>query len=340
MILQTGVVFQIAPVSEKGIIVKSLYAAELQVGYVLENEAFLLNDVTRRTTKNGRPYLLLVLRDKTGQVNAVFWDVPEQIDSWAKTGLVALVTGRVVSYKDAMQITVTDLVAAEHPDMSDFLAASQRPREEMVAELRQLIGRLAEPWQGLAAHLLLDESFLPKFANAPAARGMHHAFIGGLLEHTLSMATLADYLADHYPYVNRDLLITGALLHDMGKVYEYSIAGEFAFSEDGRLVGHIIRAITLVETAVAQLNTLTPDQTRQLIHLIASHHGTLEWGSPVQPKTLEAVLLHQIDLLDSRVQGFFDHLNNDQVNETWTLKSSFMFKTELRRPDGYDVRKP
>jgi 3'-5' exoribonuclease len=164
---------------------------------------------------------------------------------------------------------------------------------------------------------------------------MHHAYIGGLLEHTLSMATIADYLADHYPYVNRDLLISGALLHDMGKVSEYSIEGEFTFSEDGRLVGHIIRAITMVETAAAELGTLSPEQTQQIVHLIASHHGTLEWGSPVIPKTLEAILLHQIDLLDSRVQGFFDHIDNDGGEEAWTLKSSFMFKSELRRPDGY-----
>ncbi len=314
---------------------KSLYVAELQVGDYLDNEPFLLQNVTRRTTKDGRPYLLLVLRDKTGQANAVFWDTPEYVESWAKAGKVALVAGRVVSYKDALQVTITDLNHSPPADMSHFLAASQRPRDEMIAELRQHIARLDEPWQGFVSHLLLDESFLPQFANAPAARGMHHAYIGGLLEHTLSMATLGDYLADHYPYVNRSLLVAGALLHDMGKVHEYTIEGEFAFSDDGRLVGHIIRAITMVEAAAAKLDALTPDQLRQLVHLIASHHGTQEWGSPVVPKTLEALLLHQIDLLDSRVQGFFDHLDSDQGQETWTLKNSFMFKTELRRPDGY-----
>ena len=314
---------------------KSLYAAELQVGDYLDNEPFLLQNVTRRTTKDGRPYLLLVLRDKTGQTNAVFWDIPEFVESWAKAGKVALVAGRVVSYKEALQVAITDLNHSPPADMSDFLAASQRPRDEMIAELRQHIARLGEPWQGFVSHLLLEEAFLPQFANAPAARGMHHAYIGGLLEHTLSMATIADYLADHYPYVNRSLLVAGALLHDMGKVHEYTIEEEFAFSDDGRLVGHIIRAITLVELAAAALGSLTPDQLRQLVHLIASHHGTQEWGSPVVPKTLEALLLHQIDLLDSRVQGFFDHLDNDQGEETWTLKNSFMFKSELRRPDSY-----
>ncbi len=314
---------------------KSYYVAEIQIGDHLDDDAFLLQNVTQRTTKDGRPYLLLILRDNTGQANAVFWDVPDYVNTWAKSGTVALVTGRVVSYKDTLQITITDLSQAENPDMSDFLAASQRSREEMIAELKQFIGRLAEPWQGLVAHILLDDAFLPQFANAPAARSMHHAYISGLMEHTLSMATLADYLADHYPHVNRDLLIAGTLLHDLGKVYEYSVDGEFAFSEDGRMVGHIVRAIVIIEAAAAELNTLSPEQIRHIIHLIASHHGTLEYGSPATPKTLEAILLHQIDSLDSRVQGFFDYLDNDDGTDAWTLKNSFMFNSPLRRPDGY-----
>ena len=154
---------------------KSFYVNELQVGDHIDNEAFLLQNVTQRTTKDGRPYLLLVLRDKSGQTNAVFWDVPDYINGWVKTGTIALVIGRVVSYKDSLQVTVTDLTPVENPDMSDFLSASQRPRQDMVAELKQMIGRLAEPWQKLVAHILLDDAFLHQFANAPAARSMHHA---------------------------------------------------------------------------------------------------------------------------------------------------------------------
>jgi 3'-5' exoribonuclease len=310
--------------------VKSFYVAELQVGAHLENEAFLLQNVTQRTTKDGRPYLLLILRDNTGQTNAVFWDVPDYVNGWVKTGVIALVTGRVVSYKDALQVTITDLNPAENPDMGNFLASSPRSREEMETELKQFINQLGEPWQGLVAHILLDDDFLPQFVTAPAARNMHHAYIGGLLEHTLSMATLADYLADHYPHVNRDLLIAGTLLHDMGKVSEYSVEGEFSFSDDGRLVGHIVRAITMVEMAAAKLGTLSPEQLRHLVHLIASHYG-----SPVTPKTLEAVLLHQIDLLDSRVQGFFEHLDNDNGEGDWTVKNSLMFNSKIRRPGNY-----
>lgn len=313
---------------------KAKYVSDLKSGDELLNESFMLQDVTRRTTKDGRPFLLFNLRDKTGQVAGVFWDVPDYVPGWARSGVVALLTGRVVNFKEGLQVSVTDMNQNLHPQMADFLPTSQRSLEEMGKELRQTIEHLAEPWRGLLTHLLLDESFLPRFVAAPAARTMHHAFVGGLLEHTLSMATIADLLAVHYPYVNRDLLITGVLLHDVGKVIEYNLDGSFGYSEDGRLIGHIIRGITLVETAAATLR-FPEAHLRDLVHLIASHHGTLEWGSPITPKTLEAILLHQIDLLDSRVQGYFDHINNDIGEGSWTAKNSDMFRTDLRRPAGY-----
>ncbi|RMH00151.1 MAG: HD domain-containing protein [Chloroflexi bacterium] len=316
--------------------VKTIYIANLKAGDYLENEPFLLVDVARRTTRDGRPYLLYTLRDKTGQINGVFWDVPEYIDNWAQAGLGVLVTGRVTNYKDALQIAATDFHIIHNPDLTEFLPSSRRSRQEMLAELHQIVSELNEPWQSLVSHILLQEPFLTQFANAPAARNMHHAFIGGLLEHTLSMAAIAKKLAEHYPYVNKDLLLAGVLLHDMGKTAEYTTDGAFAYTEDGLLVGHIIRAIAMIERAAAQLGTVSEEDLRHLVHLVASHHGTLEWGSPVTPKTLEAILLHQIDLLDSRVQGFFDHLKNDTGGEDWTARYSPMFNTMLRRPAGYD----
>jgi 3'-5' exoribonuclease len=312
--------------------VKSIFIADLRPKIELLNEPFLLQEVAERTTKDGRPFILFTLRDKTGTLSGVFWDVPASILDWARPGQAVLVSGRVNLYKDSMQINATDLNPSFTEDMADFLPTSSRPVEEMIGELRQIIQRLAEPWQSLVSHLLLDEAFLPQFAGAPAARNMHHAAIGGLLEHTLSMATIADYLADHYPHVNRNLLLTGVLLHDMGKPLEYDADNSFAFTEDGRLVGHIVRAIVMIEKAAAELGSLPPDDLRQLVHLVASHHGNLEWGSPVVPKTLEAVLLHQVDLLDSRVQGFLEHAATDSDADGWTIKPSPMFRTELKRP--------
>ncbi len=315
---------------------KSTFITDLSAGTQLDNEPFLLHDVARRKTKDGRPYLLCTLRDKTGLIGGIFWDVPDYVDSWARSGLVVLVTGRTVHYKEALQINLTDLNPGANVAMSDFLPASRRPQAEMLDELRQRVAALQEPWQSLVTAILLEDAFLPVFADAPAARGMHHAYIGGLLEHTLSMAALAEMAANHYDYVNKDLLISGTLLHDVGKTHEYTLSDSFGYSEDGRLVGHIVRAIVMVETAAAQID-FPADKLQQLVHLIASHHGTLEWGSPVTPKTLEAVLLHQIDLLDSRVQGFFDHLYNDGGPDAWTTKPSPMFNTELRRPDNFSM---
>ncbi len=314
---------------------KNHFIANLSVGDDLLNEPFMLQEVAQRTTKDGRPYLLCTLRDKTGQAGAVFWNVPTYIEEWARVGTAALVTGRVVSYKDALQVNITDMNPVPDPDLTELLPSSQRPQQEMLAELQSFIAGLQEPWQKLATHLLLDDAFLKEFAIAPAARSMHHSYIGGLLEHTLSMATIAQNLASHYPYVNQDLLLTGTLLHDMGKTKEYSVAGSFESTDDGRLVGHIVRAIVMIEKGAASVD-FPEEALRQLVHLIASHHGTQEWGSPVTPKTLEAVLLHQIDLLDSRVQGFLDHVRNDSSGQTWTAQSSNMFQSPLQRPPALE----
>ena len=314
---------------------KTKFIGDLKAGMELQGEPFLLHDVVRRQSKDGRPFLLLTLRDRTGQVAGVFWDVPLTVDVWARPGLAVRVTGRVNLYKDAIQVSVNDMTRAAGLDLTVFLPASRRSLEAMRAELRAAVLGLAEPWRMLAAHLLLEGELAERFATAPAARGMHHAFIGGLLEHSLSMVAVARLLAGHYPHVDVDLLVCGALLHDMGKAYEYALEEGFAYSEDGRLVGHIVRGVVLIERAAAELG-FPADHLQRLIHLIISHHGTTEWGSPIVPKTLEAVLLHQIDLLDSRVGGFMDHVGHDGSGAAWTTKRSEMFGTELRRPDGFD----
>lgn len=317
---------------------KLRYVNQLQNGDELAGELFLLQEVIHRTTKDGRPFLLCTLSDKSGQIGAVLWDVPDEMMRWVQSGIVVHVNGRVVLYKDALQINAADMAPAEQPDLTDFLPASARPRDEMKAELQQFINSLKQPWQDLLIYIFLDDDFLNSFANAPAARTMHHAYIGGLLEHTLSMAAVAEMLAKHYPYVNRDLLLAGTLLHDMGKAIEYTTDPSFAFSDDGRLVGHIVRAVVIVEKA-AEAIQMDAETLRPLVHMILSHHGTNEWGSPVVPKTLEAILLHQIDLLDSRVQGYFDFLRNENSSEIWSARPSPMFSTELRRPPNFGKKK-
>ena len=315
---------------------KSLFVTDINVGDELENVPFLIQDSILRETKDGRPYLLGTLRDNSGQIAFVFWDIPSYAESWVTAGSAVFVTGRAVRYKEAYQITITEMPHMLKESLAALIPDSRRPQEEMIADLKRQINSLAMPWQQLVAHLLLEENYLREFANAPAARNMHHAYIGGLLEHTLSMAAVATFLPAHYLVVNRDLLLACTLLHDIAKTIEYDFSKSFSFSEDGRLVGHITRAVILVEKAAAELGNFPEDDLRHLVHLIASHHGTQAWGAPVVPKTLEAILLHQIDLLVSPVQGYFDHLANDNGDDAWTAKSSYMFGTELRRPDSFD----
>ena len=203
---------------------KSFFVANVTVGDDLENEPFLIQDSILRETKDGRPYLLGTLRDKTGLLAFVFWDIPSYAESWTQTGSAVFVTGRVVRYKDSLQITVTDMNQNLEPTLADLLPSSRRPQEEMVTELKAHIDTLAEPWQQLVTYLLLDEAFLQDFINAPAARNMHHAYICGLLEHTLSMASVANFLAAHYHYVNRFLLLDGSLMLDMGNTMASEIS--------------------------------------------------------------------------------------------------------------------
>ena len=318
------------------VFVKSIYVNQAKSGDELINELFLLSDVVRRKTRDGRPFVLCTLRDRSGQINGVYWDIPDYVNALLRPGIAVLISGQINNYKNALQVNITDANVASDVAASELLPASQRPVEEMIAELREIIDSLNEPWKELVSTLLLDQEVLIQYANAPAARVMHHAYIGGLLEHTLSMAKIAEFLLGIYPYIDRDLLLSGVLLHDMGKIKEYAFDDEFGFTEDGRLVGHIVRAIVSIEFAAAELE-FPQDELRHLIHLIASHHGTQEWGSPVIPKTIEAVMLHQLDLLDSRVQGFYDHLRNDSGEGPWTTKSSPMHRTELKIPPSFEA---
>ena len=309
---------------------KTVFVKQLRAEMELFDQPFLLLDVTQRKTKDGRPYILFNLGDKSGRVGGVFWNVPDRVVENCRTGNVVLVTGDVRLYNKRLQVTALDLQLFEPATMADFLSSSRRDQEEMIAELRQVIGELGEPLHRLLTDILLEPAFLRRFAEAPAATMMHHAYAGGLLEHTLAMIPFCRLAAEQYPAVERDLLIAGALLHDVGKVLGYEVRPAFPLTDEGRLAGHITLGVVMVEKAIDHLVGFPADLRQQLVHLLISHHGTLEWGSPVQPCTLEAVLLHQVDLLDSRVQGFIDHVSAEPGDAVWTSRSA-MFGYELMR---------
>jgi 3'-5' exoribonuclease len=310
--------------------VKTVYVHDLEPGMELFDQPFLMAEVNQRKTRDGRPFILFSISDRTGQVGGVFWNVPGEVVRDCVPGRVVLVTGDVRLYNKRVQVVALDLQPFEPETMADFAPAAGRDRDEMIAELEAVIGELGEPLQQLLSHLLLDPSFLRRYAESPAARTMHHAYVGGLLQHSLALVALSKQAAQMYACVDRDLLIAGALLHDIGKVFSYETTVTFPITDDERLVGHITRGTLLVESAAREIPGFPPNLLQELLHLLVSNHGTPEWGSPIQPRTLEAVLLHFLDLLDSRVQGFVDHITSEPGETEWTSHSA-MFGYELKR---------
>jgi 3'-5' exoribonuclease len=310
--------------------VKTVYVHDLEPGMELFDQPFLMAEVNERKTRDGRPFILFSISDRTGQVGGVFWNVPNEVVRDCVPGKVVLVTGDVRLYNKRVQVVALDLQPFEPETMADFAPAAGRDREEMIAELEVIIGELRAPLRELLSRLLLDPSFLRRYAESPAARAMHHAYVGGLLQHSLALVTWAKQAASIYACVDRDLLITGALLHDVGKVFAYETTVTFPITDDERLVGHITRGTLLVEGAAREVPDFPDDLLQELLHLLVSNHGTPEWGSPVQPRTLEAVLLHFLDLLDSRAQGFVDHITSEPGDTEWTSHSA-MFGYELKR---------
>jgi len=310
--------------------VKTVFVEELRSDADLFDQPFVLLDVTQRKTKDGRSYILFGLGDNSGKIGGVYWNVPDEVVTDCLPGKVVLVTGDVRLYNKRLQVVAVDMQPFEPGSMADFIPASRRNQEEMIAELRQIIAELRRPLHQLLKNVLLEPAFLRRFADAPAAKMMHHAYVGGLLEHSLAMVPFCRLAAERYATIDRDILIAGALLHDVGKVHAYDLGAASLITDEERLVGHITRGVVMVEKAIDGVTDFTPELRQHLVHLLVSHHGTLEWGSPILPRTLEAVLLHQIDLLESRVQGFIDHVSAEPGDTAWTSRSP-MFGCELKR---------
>ncbi|MBN1317492.1 MAG: HD domain-containing protein [Anaerolineales bacterium] len=309
---------------------KTVYVNQLDAGMELFDQPFLLLDVVERTTKDGRPFILFQLSDATGRVGGVYWNVPDEVVENCIPGKVVLVTGDVRLYNSRLQVAALDFQTYTPESMADYVASSGQDRDEMIAELKKVIADVQDPLRQLLTDVLLEPIFLQKFSDAPAATIMHHAYVGGLLHHTLSMIPFCRLVAENYPMIDLDLLIAGVLLHDVGKVFSYETGPSFPITDDERLTGHITRGIILVDRAMDKIDGF-PDELRQsLVHMLISHHGSQEWGSPVTPRTLEAVILHQIDMLDSRIQGFIDHILAEPGDGAWTMRSP-MFGYELYR---------
>lgn len=300
---------------------KEIYVSELRPHQVVVSE-FLVQSKEVRTKKNGGNYLSLVLADKTGEVEAKVWDNVEAIEpAFARDDFVK-VKGAVQVYQNRRQLTVHKLKRLEdgEVDLGDFFPRSARSSEEMWQELESVVGSMEnEHLRGLLQRILSDPEIERRLKLAPAAKSLHHAYLGGLLEHILSLCRLARLTLQNYPDLDPDLVIAGAVLHDLGKVYELSYSRSFGYTSEGQLLGHMIIELEIVHKALAEMPNFPRPLQTLVEHIIISHHGQYEFGSPKLPMFREALLFHYLDDLDSKLQNMDSLLKRDAVlGGEWT----------------------
>ncbi|MBN1547937.1 MAG: HD domain-containing protein [Syntrophaceae bacterium] len=300
---------------------KQIYIEQIKAGDKV-NDLFLVEEKNLAFSQKGSPYLSLRLKDKTGQLDGRIWDNAANLDKVFKKGDIIRIQSRAVSYKGATQLSIIDVRPATPEEMTweDFLQTVKGDIDAMYKELMAFADQVVSPpLKALLDAFFADEKIASLFKKAPAAKGFHHVNIGGLLEHTLSVTKLLAMVADHYPRCNRDLLIVGGILHDIGKIKEFTYQGNIDYSDEGRLIGHIVIGLEMLDAKIATIPEFPSKLGMELRHLILSHHGMLEYGSPKRPKTVEAMIVHQIDDMDAKVNAIQEHIAGSDDNESdWT----------------------
>jgi 3'-5' exoribonuclease len=294
---------------------KNQFVKNLKVGSEL-TELFVLRKKELKETFEGQRFLKLELGDKTGRIDGVAWDNPEELYDQAEKGDIVKIKGWVTTYKEVTQIKVERLKKASEgeTDISDFLPTADKDIDTLFQEFKKVSVTIENKNLNKLMQLILeDRSITEELKKAPGGKLWHHTYVGGLLEHTLKVADICERAAKSYELINRDLLITGALLHDLGKIKGYSGKGFFDYTDEGRLIGHIISGIELVDQKLGKIEDFPADLALQLKHLIISHHGELEFASPVVPMTIEAIILHHADELDAQVNAFSRIIKTQKV---------------------------
>ncbi len=314
---------------------------DLQPGQRLDDEIYLVLQKDLRTTSNGSLYIHAVLADRTGQLVARMWNASREIfDSIPAAGLLH-VTGRVESYKGKPQFIIDGVRRVDDAsvDPSAFLPVSDRDVEQMWGRLKEILRRVKNPdLLALIAKFMHDEPFVTAFKRSPAARTNHHAYLGGLLEHTLSLLELSSVVLPRYPKVDADLVLTGIFLHDAGKTAELDHLTSFEYTNEGQLIGHIVLTAIWVAQKVREIELETgrpfpPRLLAALQHIIVSHHGRYEFGSPKLPSTAEAVMVHYLDNLDAKLTMVFNAIDADQDDASEWTKWVPALETRVFKPE-------
>jgi 3'-5' exoribonuclease len=313
---------------------KSPFVNEVEPNRVITT-SFLVHSKEIRQKKSGELYLSLLLGDRTGELDAKMWDnVSEVIDGFDRDDFVK-VKGVIQVFHNRPQLTIHKLrrMDTSEIEFGDYFPCSRRDSGEMWTALRGIVDGMANPHlKGLVEALLNDEEIAGRYRRAPAAKHIHHAYLGGLLEHVLSLCALARMTAQHYPNVDYDLLLTGVVLHDIGKIYELNYERGFSYSNEGQLLGHMAIALRMMADKLRGLPDFPPLLRSLVEHMILSHHGQLEFGSPKLPQFPEALLLHYIDDMDSKMECMRALIENDrQLEGCFTTYNAALARPALKK---------
>jgi len=312
---------------------KRVYIKDIKPGDKI-SDFFLVAEKNSAFSVKGSPYLNLRLKDKTGEVDGKVWDNVQELEKVFKKGDIIYAQSRAISYKNAIQLSLLNIRRADESDIDpgDYYPATKGNIDDMFGRLISYAETVQAPFlKRLLTAVFDDEKIRELFKRAPAAKGFHHSYIGGLLEHTLSVTSLLDQVAGHYPDLNRDLIITGGILHDIGKLHEFTYDGLVDYTSEGRLIGHIVMGVEMIDAKIAAIEDFPEQLSMELRHILLSHHGVLEFGSPKRPKTAEALIVHHIDDLDAKVKAFQDFIMEANDNDSdWTpfhrLLERFLYK--------------
>lgn len=297
------------------------FVSEYKTGDTVD-DIFLVRRKELKTARNGSQYIQAELGDRTGNFSCRMWDVTPLVYESFDVDDFVHVRGKVETYQNALQLNIRTITKTDPSsvNIADFLPRTEKDVDEMLATLRKVVKEMKDP--ALAALLnafLDDESFVKYFMWAPAAVQLHHAFLGGLLEHTVSLVALAQKVLEHYPSLRRDLLLAGCLLHDIGKTRELGFHRTFQYTDEGGLLGHTVIGAMMVQEKAAALKDFPRETLMALQHMILSHHGEHEYGAPVRPCTPEAIALHHLDNLDAKIHEFTRAIAEDPNSESnWT----------------------
>jgi 3'-5' exoribonuclease len=314
---------------------KQIFVRDLP-NYVKQTIAafFLVRSKQTRQKKSGEPYLSMTLVDRSGEVEARCWDNLAALPAFDRDDFIK-VKGAVDVFNNKPQLTVHKLRRAEESEieLGDYLACSARDPEEMFAELAAVVAAVGDPnLRALLEALLADPAIAAGVKRAPAATSLHHAYLGGLLEHILSLCGLCRVVAAHYGSLNLDLLVAAAVLHDLGKIRELEYARSASYTTEGHLLGHIVLGLQMMAEKTAALPGFPPRLRAVLEHLVVSHHGEYEFGSPKLPMFPEAMVFHFLDNLDSKLNSMETQLRTDlKLSGDWTGKNVALGRALLRR---------